>query len=186
MPKRHEQCVWEPRESIRIGELSQIIRLSDSRAGVPVTTNKSTWFAELRLSDTIVLSGCVFIEIWWSRIKVMDLPKMKCLWFSWFIQLKYGSGHYPGKTGCKIEMHLGWDTSCLLMWTCFLCICLFRKTAGTHGTEKTESSSGTKTKREAENDGTDEVSFGKKAKLETVLSEDIKYACIVLCISVVY
>ncbi|KAI5622590.1 superkiller viralicidic activity 2-like 2 [Silurus asotus] len=50
------------------------------------------------------------------------------------------------------------------------------KTAETHSREKTESSSGTKTKREAENDGTDEVSFGKKAKLDSMLSEEINLA----------
>ncbi|TSM12534.1 Superkiller viralicidic activity 2-like 2 [Bagarius yarrelli] len=47
------------------------------------------------------------------------------------------------------------------------------KTAGSHAKEKTESSSGAKTKREADNDGGDEVSFGKKAKLDTVSLEEI-------------
>ncbi|KAI5099548.1 superkiller viralicidic activity 2-like 2 [Silurus meridionalis] len=50
------------------------------------------------------------------------------------------------------------------------------KTAETHSREKTESSSGAKTKREAENDGADEVSFGKKAKLDSMLSEEINLA----------
>lgn len=53
------------------------------------------------------------------------------------------------------------------------CVC-FRKTAGTHGKGKSESPSGAKTKREAENDGADEVTFGKKAKLDTVSSDEIK------------
>ncbi|KAK3549494.1 hypothetical protein QTP86_002386 [Hemibagrus guttatus] len=48
------------------------------------------------------------------------------------------------------------------------------KTVGTQDREKTESSlPGAKTKREAENDGGDEVLFGKKARLETVSSEEI-------------
>lgn len=60
------------------------------------------------------------------------------------------------------------------MFLFFFLFSLFRKTIGTHDREKAESPSGTKTKREAENDGADEVSFGKKAKLETVSSEEIK------------
>ncbi|KAF4082600.1 hypothetical protein AMELA_G00153520 [Ameiurus melas] len=50
------------------------------------------------------------------------------------------------------------------------------KVAGTRGRENTESPPGAKTKREAENDGADEVSFGKKAKMETVSSEEINLA----------
>ncbi|KAL6472658.1 hypothetical protein MHYP_G00188460 [Metynnis hypsauchen] len=49
------------------------------------------------------------------------------------------------------------------------------KTACTHGKEKTESPSLSRAKREADNDGTDEV-FGKKAKLETVSAEEINLA----------
>lgn len=63
-------------------------------------------------------------------------------------------------------------------------VCLCRKAAATHDREKTESPSGARTKREADNDGADEVSFGKKARLETVLSEEIKYACDASCITV--
>ncbi|XP_076140739.1 exosome RNA helicase MTR4 [Alosa pseudoharengus] len=50
------------------------------------------------------------------------------------------------------------------------------KTAGKHGKGKKESPSITKSKREADNDGTDEVVFGKKAKLETVSPEEINLA----------
>ncbi|XP_017566741.1 exosome RNA helicase MTR4 [Pygocentrus nattereri] len=50
------------------------------------------------------------------------------------------------------------------------------KTASTHGKEKTESPSLSRAKREADNDGTEEVVFGKKAKLETVSSEEINLA----------
>ncbi|XP_031433324.1 exosome RNA helicase MTR4-like [Clupea harengus] len=50
------------------------------------------------------------------------------------------------------------------------------KTAGKHGKGKTESPLITKSKREADNDGTDEVVFGKKPKLETVSPEEINLA----------
>ncbi|XP_066506476.1 exosome RNA helicase MTR4 [Hoplias malabaricus] len=51
-----------------------------------------------------------------------------------------------------------------------------RKTAGNNGKGKAESPSMSGTKREVENDGTDEVVFGKKAKLETVSTEEINLA----------
>lgn len=56
-------------------------------------------------------------------------------------------------------------------------VCLLRKTVGTHDRDKTESLSGDKTeslktKREPENDGSDEVLCGKKARLEA--SEELK------------
>ncbi|KAI4875221.1 hypothetical protein NFI96_010690 [Prochilodus magdalenae] len=50
------------------------------------------------------------------------------------------------------------------------------KTAGTHGKETTGSPSVSRAKREADNDGTEEVLFGKKAKLETVSAEEINLA----------
>ncbi|XP_072515803.1 exosome RNA helicase MTR4 [Salminus brasiliensis] len=47
------------------------------------------------------------------------------------------------------------------------------KAAGAHGKEKAESPSVSRAKREADNDGGEEVVFGKKAKLETVSAEEI-------------
>lgn len=102
-----------------------------------------------------------------------------------FIHLFTFSTHpdrHTRKSGSTVGIHRGWDAS--LLWCCLLMglfslyfdvllFCFFRKTVGTHGREKTESPSGAKTKRETDNDGTDEVQFGKKAKLETVSSEEI-------------
>uniref|UniRef100_W5MVR7 Exosome RNA helicase MTR4 n=1 Tax=Lepisosteus oculatus TaxID=7918 RepID=W5MVR7_LEPOC len=44
------------------------------------------------------------------------------------------------------------------------------------GKDKTENSSAAKSKRELDNDGTDEVIFGKKPKIETVSAEEINLA----------
>lgn len=51
---------------------------------------------------------------------------------------------------------------------------LFRKATSNNDKGGTNESPAAKTKREADNDGTDEVVFGKKAKLETVSTEEIK------------
>lgn len=60
----------------------------------------------------------------------------------------------------------GTDINCLYLFS--------RKTDGIQGKEKPESPSVSRMKREADNDAAEEVVFGKKAKLETVSSEEIK------------